>query len=60
MIRKADELIGILLEKLNLAEVTIAVTGDHTTTCQDGEHTGEPVPCDILTRRSERRCHRIR
>ncbi|MHA2059272.1 MAG: 2,3-bisphosphoglycerate-independent phosphoglycerate mutase [Candidatus Ranarchaeia archaeon] len=49
MISKADEMIGLLLEQLDLDVTTIAVTGDHTTPCRSGDHTGEPCPLAIYS-----------
>ncbi|RLN72042.1 hypothetical protein BBJ28_00006736 [Nothophytophthora sp. Chile5] len=52
-IERADEMIALLLEGLHADyadgedEVTIIVTGDHTTPVKYGDHTFEPVPFAI-------------
>ncbi|HEY3282435.1 MAG TPA: 2,3-bisphosphoglycerate-independent phosphoglycerate mutase [Armatimonadota bacterium] len=43
IIEKIDTMVGYLIEHLP-AETTIAITGDHSTPCSVGDHTGEPVP----------------
>uniref|UniRef100_H3GHD3 Metalloenzyme domain-containing protein n=1 Tax=Phytophthora ramorum TaxID=164328 RepID=H3GHD3_PHYRM len=52
-IERADEMIALLLEGIHAQcgeednEVTIVVTGDHTTPVKYGDHTFEPVPFAI-------------
>lgn len=50
---RADEMVALLLERIHAEygekdnEVTIVVTGDHTTPVKYGDHTFEPVPFAI-------------
>ena len=48
MIEKVDALIGYLLNNVDLEEVFIVVTADHTTSSMKKEHSGEPVPVAIM------------
>jgi len=48
MIERLDEMIGYLLDNLNLEETYLAVTADHATPVTVGNHTGDPVPLTIL------------
>lgn len=41
-----DEMVGILMEN-RLEDTLIALCADHSTTCEKGEHSGEPVPIVI-------------
>ncbi|MBF6625682.1 2,3-bisphosphoglycerate-independent phosphoglycerate mutase [Aerococcaceae bacterium zg-BR9] len=46
-IEKFDKMVGILID--NLPENTlIALCADHSTPCEKGEHSGEPVPISIF------------
>jgi 2,3-bisphosphoglycerate-independent phosphoglycerate mutase len=47
MIEKVDKLVGHLLKNTDPDEVFIAITSDHTTSTDSGEHTGDPVPVSI-------------
>uniref|UniRef100_K3WQF7 Metalloenzyme domain-containing protein n=1 Tax=Globisporangium ultimum (strain ATCC 200006 / CBS 805.95 / DAOM BR144) TaxID=431595 RepID=K3WQF7_GLOUD len=59
-IQKADEMIAHLIEgvhdELQDHEVTIVVTGDHTTPVKYGDHTFEPVPLAIARVNSAYAC----
>ncbi|WP_054839759.1 2,3-bisphosphoglycerate-independent phosphoglycerate mutase [Thermococcus sp. JCM 11816] len=44
MIEKADRMIGYILEHIDLEDVVIAITGDHSTPCEVMNHSGDPVP----------------
>ncbi|WP_297535618.1 2,3-bisphosphoglycerate-independent phosphoglycerate mutase [Thermococcus sp.] len=44
MIEKADRMIGYIVEHIDLDEVVIAITGDHSTPCEVMNHSGDPVP----------------
>jgi 2,3-bisphosphoglycerate-independent phosphoglycerate mutase len=65
MVEKVDHLLSVLTSQVNRDEIYIAVTGDHTTACDLGNHTGDPVPLliagpgvrsDNVTRFTERAC----
>lgn len=45
-IERFDELVGRILERLP-DDVYVALAADHSTPCEYGEHTGEPVPIVI-------------
>ncbi|MDQ1279558.1 MAG: 2,3-bisphosphoglycerate-independent phosphoglycerate mutase [Thermoproteota archaeon] len=47
MIEKIDALIDYLLKNVDLSETFIAITADHTTSCDWKEHMGDPVPISI-------------
>lgn len=47
VIEKADEAISALLDMGN--EITLAITGDHSTPCTMKEHSGDPVPLLVYT-----------
>ncbi|WP_297514712.1 2,3-bisphosphoglycerate-independent phosphoglycerate mutase [Thermococcus sp.] len=44
MIEKADRMIGYIIEHVDLEDVVIAITGDHSTPCEVMNHSGDPVP----------------
>ena len=44
MIEKLDTFVGRLLAGIDPQKVVVALTGDHTTPCMLGDHSGEPVP----------------
>ncbi|MCA6214026.1 2,3-bisphosphoglycerate-independent phosphoglycerate mutase [Thermococcus sp. 101 C5] len=44
MIEKADEMIGYIIENIDLENTVIAITGDHSTPCEVKNHSGDPVP----------------
>ena len=65
-IEKIDEMLGILLSQID-DNVYVALAADHSTPCEVGEHTADPVPVtiygpDVLTDNvsgySERSCQR--
>ena len=47
VIEQVDSVIGPLLERLD--NTLIVVTGDHSTPCSYGDHTGDPVPVMFAT-----------
>lgn len=47
MIEKVDQLIKYLMEHTDPDQVIIALTADHTTSTESGEHTGDAVPISI-------------
>lgn len=67
MIEKADSLINLLLDSIDLERTYLVLTADHTTPVSVKEHTGDPVPIaiagpgvrsDDVKRFSERDCAR--
>jgi len=65
-IEKIDEMLGVLLSQID-GNVYVALAADHSTPCEIGEHTADPVPVtiygpDVLTDNvsgySERSCQR--
>ena len=65
VIEKIDQMLGYLLEKVDLNETYLAVTADHTTSSLTRNHEGDPVPvaitgpyirCDDVTEFGERTC----
>ena len=44
MIEKADRMIGYIIDNIDLEDVVIAITGDHSTPCEVMNHSGDPVP----------------
>jgi len=44
MIERADEMIGYIIENIDLEKTVIAITGDHSTPCEVKNHSGDPVP----------------
>ncbi len=44
MIEKADRMVGYIVDNLDLEDVVIAITGDHSTPCEVMNHSGDPVP----------------
>jgi 2,3-bisphosphoglycerate-independent phosphoglycerate mutase len=47
MLEKADRMVGYILANINLEEIVLCLTADHTTPLEVGEHTGDPVPIAI-------------
>ncbi len=47
MIEKVDKLANYLLQNTDPDKVIIAITADHTTSTESGEHTGDSVPVSI-------------
>ena len=47
MVKKIDGMIGVFRDSLDLESTCLAVTADHSTPCEVGEHTGDPVPIVI-------------
>ncbi|KPV64039.1 MAG: 2,3-bisphosphoglycerate-independent phosphoglycerate mutase [Candidatus Bathyarchaeota archaeon BA1] len=47
MIEKIDGMVGHILKNVNLDEILIVVTADHTTSSLTREHEGDPVPVAI-------------
>jgi 2,3-bisphosphoglycerate-independent phosphoglycerate mutase len=65
MVEKLDHLLSVLTNQIERDQTYIAVTGDHTTACDIGNHTGDPVPLlisgpgvrsDPVARFTERTC----
>ncbi|MBX5328122.1 MAG: 2,3-bisphosphoglycerate-independent phosphoglycerate mutase [Candidatus Bathyarchaeota archaeon] len=65
VIEKIDQMLGYLLEKVDLNETYLAVTADHTTSSVTRNHEGDPVPvaitgphvlCDDVAEFGERTC----
>ncbi|MFQ5871923.1 MAG: 2,3-bisphosphoglycerate-independent phosphoglycerate mutase [Candidatus Geothermarchaeales archaeon] len=65
MVKKIDGMIGVFRDSLDLESTCLAVTADHSTPCEVGEHTGDPVPIviagpgvrtDDVTEFGERQC----
>lgn len=65
MIQKLDNMVSHIMAGIDKKDVVIALTGDHTTPCDIGDHTGEPVPvivwgknvrADNVTSFGERSC----
>ncbi len=48
MVEKFDHLIQLLIDLIDMKHTHIAITGDHTTTCTNGKHTGDPVPIILV------------
>ena len=46
-IAKLDEMVGVILNDADLDNLSIAVTGDHSTPCAVGDHSGDPLPLII-------------
>jgi len=44
MISYVDYLVSMVMKYQNKEDIIVAFTGDHTTPCSIGNHTGEPVP----------------
>ncbi|MHA2428977.1 MAG: 2,3-bisphosphoglycerate-independent phosphoglycerate mutase [Candidatus Hermodarchaeia archaeon] len=44
MVEKFDHMVSTLLELIDMDHTHIAITGDHTTSSTNGNHTGDPVP----------------
>ncbi|HDI23763.1 MAG TPA: phosphoglycerate mutase, partial [Thermoplasmatales archaeon] len=49
-IEKIDQALGYLLENVDLDDIHIAFTGDHSTPIEFGDHTADPVPIIIAGR----------
>jgi 2,3-bisphosphoglycerate-independent phosphoglycerate mutase len=47
MIEKVDQLVRYLIQNTDPDQVIIALTADHTTSTESGEHTGDSVPISI-------------
>ena len=47
VIEKIDNMLSYIIDHVNLEEVYIAVTADHTTSCVTRNHEGDPVPLAI-------------
>lgn len=47
VIEKVDDMLGYLLDHIDLKSTYVAVTADHTTSCVTGNHEGDPVPIAI-------------
>jgi len=48
MVERADEMIGYIVESIDLENTVIAITGDHSTPCEVKNHSGDPVPLLIV------------
>ncbi|RLE53644.1 MAG: 2,3-bisphosphoglycerate-independent phosphoglycerate mutase [Candidatus Methanomethylicota archaeon] len=47
MIEKVDEMVGVILDRIDLESVCIAITADHATPISVRNHVGDPVPVAI-------------
>jgi len=47
VIEKIDNMLSYIIDHVNLEEVYIAITADHTTSCVTRNHEGDPVPLAI-------------
>jgi 2,3-bisphosphoglycerate-independent phosphoglycerate mutase len=47
VIEKVDDMLGYLLDRVDLDTTYLAVTADHTTSSATGNHEGDPVPIAI-------------
>jgi len=47
LIEKIDNMLGYMLNNLDLGSIHLAVTADHTTSLLTGKHEGDPVPVAI-------------
>lgn len=47
IIEKLDRSIGFLLKEIDLSQCYIGFTADHSTPCEVGDHSGDPVPTCI-------------
>jgi len=47
LIEKIDNMLGYVLDKIDLSSTYLAVTADHTTSVMTGKHEGDPVPVAI-------------
>ncbi|NWG11577.1 2,3-bisphosphoglycerate-independent phosphoglycerate mutase [Candidatus Bathyarchaeota archaeon] len=47
MIEKVDNMVGRILNNIDLNSVYLAITADHTTSLATGNHEGDPVPIAI-------------
>lgn len=47
MVKKIDGMIGVFRDNLDLESTLLVVSADHSTPCEVGEHTGDPVPIVI-------------
>ncbi len=50
MIKRLDKMMADILAAVDPEETIIALTGDHTTPCATGDHSGEPVPIVVWGR----------
>ena len=48
VIEKIDEMLGYILDNVDLTTTYLAVTADHTTAIVTGNHEGDPVPIAII------------
>jgi 2,3-bisphosphoglycerate-independent phosphoglycerate mutase len=48
VIEKIDRMLSYILNKVDLGEVYVALTADHTTSCVTRNHEGDPVPLAIM------------
>jgi len=49
MIEKIDQMLGYVLDNVDLNSTCLAVTADHTTSCATRNHEGDPVPVAIAS-----------
>ena len=47
VIERVDEMLGLILDRINLDKTYLVLTADHTTASITGEHEGDPVPVVI-------------
>jgi len=43
-IEEADEAVGLFLDRIDLSRCYVGMTADHSTPCEVGDHSGDPVP----------------
>ncbi len=43
-IERADEAVGLILDRIDLSGCYVGLTADHSTPCEVGDHSGDPVP----------------
>jgi len=43
-IEEADRAVGLFLERIDLSRCYVGLTADHSTPCEVGDHSGDPVP----------------
>ncbi|MEM2337167.1 MAG: 2,3-bisphosphoglycerate-independent phosphoglycerate mutase [Candidatus Bathyarchaeia archaeon] len=48
IIERIDEMLAYVLDNVNLGEIHVALTADHTTSCATRKHEGDPVPLTIM------------
>ncbi len=49
IIKKIDEMVGTILDNVDLEEVAVTLMPDHVTSCRTRKHTGDPVPISIAS-----------